>query len=97
MNTGQFVGQGHQGEGLLVVVALVQSRGAAWQLVLQQHVPVTDRDILQFVEGIDGGLDIPHRTEIARDLLLNGGGHGRQLRQRDFRGDGDRKLCEVSM
>jgi hypothetical protein len=86
--------QAYQGEGLFVVIALVQTRGAVWQLVLQQHVPITNGHILQFVEGIDGGLHIPHRTEIARDLLLNGGRHGRQLRQRDVLSDGDQSDVE---
>ena len=91
---GPVRGQGYQGEGLLVVIALVQARGAVWQLVLQQHVPITNGDILQFVEGIDGGLHIPHRTEIARDLLLNGGRHRCQVRQRDFLSDGNQSYVE---
>jgi len=79
---------------LLVVIAYVQTRGAVWQLVLQQHVPITNGNILQFVEGIDGGFHIPHRTEIARDLLLNGGRYGCQVCQRDFLSDGDQSYVE---
>jgi len=74
---GPVIGQSYQSEGLLVVVALMQARGAVGQLLLQQHVPITNWDVLQIVESLDRGLHIPQRTGIARDLLLNGGRHER--------------------
>jgi hypothetical protein len=66
-------GVAHQGERLPFGAVEVNAGGIEGDVVSDDDLSVTERDVLEAGEGIDGSVDVPVAAEVAADLFLKGG------------------------
>ncbi|WP_406480747.1 hypothetical protein [Streptomyces sp. NBC_01615] len=73
-----------QREGLAVVVEVDTGRSGLLDVITDDQGPVADRNVVELVEGVDAGGDLPDRVEVPDGLLLQRGGDTVELGRGDL-------------